>query len=119
MLFDLDGEVAAELNVYADPADTHAEAIIKVVQAHVAQASTILRLVRHRDTVADLAAAMASRTTIDLAVGIIMEQNPCLQQEVVEILKAVSSHRNSKLRGLATELVNTVGRGLATAHFDA
>jgi putative methionine-R-sulfoxide reductase with GAF domain len=121
--FELKGEAAAGLNVYADRAHTYDAATIEVVQRHVAAVSTTLRLAvrlaRHHDTEADLKAAMASRTTIDLAVGIIMAQNRCTQDKAFEILRAASSHRNIKLRELAADLVATVSRAPATTHFDA
>jgi GAF domain-containing protein len=120
--FELGDEASAGLNVYADRPGKFDEATVEVVQRHVAAVSTTLRLAvrlaRHRDTEADLQAAMASRTSIDLAVGIVMGQNRCTQDEAVRILMAASSHRNVKLRDLAAELVATVGRGPATTHFD-
>ncbi len=121
--FELEGEAQAALNIYANQSRTYDEAAIEAVVHQVGLASSALRLaVRlagHRDTEADLHAAMASRTTIDLAVGIVMAQNRCPQGEAVEILKAASSHRNVKLRELAAELVATVSKGPATTHFDA
>ncbi|MCM3689114.1 GAF and ANTAR domain-containing protein [Kocuria rosea] len=121
--FDLGGEAEAGLDVYADTADTYDAATIKVVQAQVASASTVLRLAvrlaRHRDTAADLKAAMESRTTIDLAVGIVMGQNRCTQERAFEILRAASSHRNIKLRDLAADLVAQVGKGPTSTHFKA
>lgn len=121
--FELAGEAAAGLDVYADRPGAFDEAVLEVVQGQVAAASTTLRLAvrmaRHRDTETDLKTAMASRTTIDLAVGIIMGQNRCSQEKAVEILRAASNHRNVKLRDLAAELVATVGRGPASTHFDA
>ncbi|MEX5258426.1 GAF and ANTAR domain-containing protein [Kocuria arenosa] len=120
--FHLAGEAEAGLNVYADRPDKYDAATIEVIERQVAEASTILRmavrLAGHRDTEADLQAAMASRTTIDLAVGIIMGQNRCTQEKAFEILRAASSHRNVKLRELAADLVAQVGRGPATTHFD-
>jgi hypothetical protein len=47
---------------------------------------------------------MQSRTVINLAYGVIMAQNRCSQAEAMEILTKVSSHRNRKLRDVATEL---------------
>jgi GAF domain-containing protein len=120
---ELGGEAAAALDLYADRPQAFDQAVLEVVQAQVAAASAALRLAvrmeNHRDAEADLKAAMASRTTIDLAVGIVMGQNRCSQQEAFEILKAASSHRNLKLRELAADLVATVGKGPATTHFDA
>ncbi|GAA1763517.1 GAF and ANTAR domain-containing protein [Kocuria aegyptia] len=119
---DLGGEARAGLNVYADVPDAFDQAVLEVVERQVAEASAVLRLAvrlaRHRDVEADLRTAMESRTTIDLAVGIIMGQNRCSQEKAFEILRAASSHRNVKLRDLAAELVGTVGRGPATTHFD-
>ncbi|MEX5296230.1 GAF and ANTAR domain-containing protein [Kocuria sp. CPCC 205268] len=120
---DLAGEAAAALDVYADRPHKFDPATIEVIRREVASASSALRLAvrmeKHRDAEADLKAAMASRTTIDLAVGIVMGQNRCTQEEAFGILRAASSHRNVKLRDVAAELVATVGRGPATTHFDA
>ncbi|WIG16003.1 GAF and ANTAR domain-containing protein [Kocuria rosea] len=121
--FDLGGEASAGLNVYADVPDAFDQAVRQVVEHQVAEVSTILRLAvrlaRHRDAEADLRSAMESRTTIDLAVGIVMAQNRCNQERAFEILRAASSNRNVKLRDLAAELVVTVGKGPATTHFEA
>jgi GAF domain-containing protein len=120
---ELGGEAAAGLDVYADTPNAYDQAILEVIRRQVVEASTILRLAvrlaRHRDTEADLQAAMASRTTIDLAVGIVMGQNRCTQEKAFEILRAASSHRNIKLRDVAADLVATVGKGPASTHFDA
>jgi GAF domain-containing protein len=120
---ELGGEAAAGLDVYADTPNAYDQAILEVIRRQVVEASTILRLAvrlaRHRDTEADLQAAMASRTTIDLAVGIVMGQNRCTQEKAFEILRAASSHRNNNLRDVAADLVATVGKGPASTHFDA
>jgi GAF domain-containing protein len=119
---ELGGEATAALDVYADHPEAFDEATIAVIQREVAAASAALRLAvrmeNHRDTAANLSAAMASRTTIDLAVGIIMGQNRCTQEKAFEILRAASNHRNIKLRDLAAELVAQVGQGPTTTHFE-
>lgn len=121
--FELAGEARAALNIYADQRHAYDQAAIEDVRREVALASSALRLAvrlaTHRETEGDLVAALESRTTIDLAAGIVMAQNRCTQQEAVEILKTVSNHRNVKLRELAAELVATVGRGSASTHFQA
>ena len=120
--FELAGEADAALDVYADRPGAFDRATVEVVQRQVQSASATLRLAvrlsRYRDTATDLAAAMASRTTIDLAVGIVMAQNRCTQERAFEILRAASSHRNVKLRQVAADLVATVSRGPATTHFE-
>jgi GAF domain-containing protein len=55
-----------------------------------------------------LEAAMASRTVIDQALGIIMGQNRCTADEAFDILRAASSHRNVKLRDVAHDIVTRV-----------
>ncbi|MHC5560657.1 ANTAR domain-containing protein [Kocuria sp. U4B] len=120
--FELAGEARAALNIYSDQPRAYDQAAIEAARREVALASSALRLaVRlagHRDTEADLVAALESRTSIDLAVGIVMGQNRCTQREAVEILKAASNHRNVKLRDLAEELVAQVGKGPTETHFE-
>lgn len=120
---ELGGEATAGFNVYAGRPHKYDRATVEVTQRQVASVSTTLRLAvrlaQHRDTETDLHAALESRTTIDLAVGIIMGQNRCTQEHAFEILRTASSNRNVKLRELAAELVDTVGKGPATTHFDS
>ncbi|MGN7199494.1 GAF and ANTAR domain-containing protein [Arthrobacter sp. SAFR-044] len=119
----LEGEASAALNLYA--AQTHAfsdEAIHKA-QGHAAQASKALRvavrlaqLTEDRD---NLAAALESRTTIDLATGIIMAQNQCNQDTAIRVLRSASNTRNRKLREVAALLVASVGKDPnVITHFD-
>ncbi|MHA7210473.1 ANTAR domain-containing protein [Arthrobacter sp. MDT1-65] len=64
--------------------------------------------------------AMESRTTIDLAVGVIMGQNRCSQDEAIKILRAASSGRNVKLRDLASNVLVSLGQtGPVRTHFDS
>ncbi|MFD1212105.1 GAF and ANTAR domain-containing protein [Arthrobacter sp. GCM10027362] len=118
---ELQGEARAGLNIYSDQPNKYDDADIERIQREVLIASKALqlavRLARHRDTEADLEAAMRSRTIIDLAVGIIMDQNRCSQEEAFNILTAASNHRNIKLRDLAAELVASVGQAPASTHF--
>jgi AmiR/NasT family two-component response regulator len=58
----------------------------------------------------NLKAALESRTTIDLAVGIIMGQNRCSQEAAFKILKNASRTRNVKLRDVAATIVAAVNR---------
>ena len=77
-----------------------------------------LRIAEHSETAEDRRLAMESRTTIDLAVGIIMGQNRCTQEEAVAILKKASNNRNVKLRELAEQVIGTVGQSAASTSFD-
>lgn len=119
---DLGDEAAAALNIYADHPEAFEGSTLGVVQQHAVNLSASLRLAvrlaRHRDIENDLKAALASRTDIDLAAGIIMGQQRCSQDQAVEILRGESNRRNVKMRELATELVRKVGRGPASTHFE-
>jgi GAF domain-containing protein len=55
-----------------------------------------------------LEAALASRTIIDQALGIIMGQNRCTADDAFEILRAASSHRNTKLRDIAHDIITRI-----------
>jgi putative methionine-R-sulfoxide reductase with GAF domain len=120
--FELEGEASAGLDVYSDEPNKYDHAAIRNVQRHVLMASKALRLAvrfaQHQDTEAHLESAMQSRTTIDLAVGIIMAQNSCSQDQAFNILKSASNNRNVKLRDLAAQVIATVHQGPTQTHFD-
>lgn len=120
--FELAGEAKAALNTYASTPYAFDERVRDFIQSEVRLSSTTLRLAvrmaAQHQTETDMTAAMESRTTIDLAVGIVMGQNRCSQDEAFRILAAASSNRNIKLRDLAAELVATVGRGPVTTRVD-
>lgn len=76
-----------------------------------------LRISAARQEAEDLKQAMTSRTVINLAVGVIMGQQRCSQDEAFAILARAASNRNRKLRVVAQELVMQVtGKGVST-HF--
>ena len=54
---------------------------------------------------------------LDLAIGIIIAQNRCTQDEAAAILKRASNTRNVKLRHLAQEIVVHASGGTPTTHF--
>ncbi|HEX4102764.1 MAG TPA: ANTAR domain-containing protein [Pseudonocardiaceae bacterium] len=64
-----------------------------------------MQLTQHLET------AMASRSVIDQAIGIIMGQNRCPATDGFEILRAASNHRNIKLRDVANEIVTRISGG--------
>lgn len=61
---------------------------------------------------------MESRTTIDLACGVIMAQNRCSQEEAMALLAKASSHRNQKLRELAADILGRVSAEAVSTHFE-
>jgi GAF domain-containing protein len=119
----LDGLAAAGLNLYAEQPDVFDEAIIAAAVDLAREASKSLRMavrVAHlADTGEQLKAAMNSRTTIDVAAGIIMGQNRCSHDAAMTILKAASSGRNKKLTDVAAAVVSSIGQQPPQTHFDA
>ena len=120
--FDLDVDAQAGLNVYSATPHDFDPGTIDSIALEVEQASNALRLavrIAHdRESHRDLRAALEHRTVIDLAVGIIMGQDRCSQDDAVTLLKTASNHRNMKLRDLAAELVDSVGAGPVRTFFD-
>lgn len=77
-----------------------------------------LRIASAAEAAKDRQHAMESRTAIDVAVGIIMAQQHCTQQEAFDMLSQVSSLRNIKVRDLARDLVESVGKTPPKTTFD-
>lgn len=120
--FQLQGETKAALLLYSERPRRFEGRILETAQDFVRQTSLALRLAvrfaHYRETAANLRATLESRTVIDMAVGIIMSQNRCSQQEAFELLKAASSTRNSKLHKVAASIVNALGQGPVETHYD-
>ncbi|AUI51814.1 GAF and ANTAR domain-containing protein [Arthrobacter crystallopoietes] len=121
--FDLDGEGEAALNLYAGTADAFSVDTIDRIAEYVRTASKALnlsvRMAHLSDARDNLKAAMESRTTIDLAMGVIMGQNHCSQDAAFKILRNASSARNVKLREIAASIVATLNQGgKAETRFD-
>lgn len=70
-----------------------------------------------RSLATDLRSALDSRTSINVACGVIMAQNRCSYQEAFSILAKASSHRNIKLRKVAEELLERLPEGAPHSHF--
>lgn len=120
--FDLRDEALAALSIYSSEPGDFAPGEIQLAVHAVHEASRALLLAVRTDarqeTEKNLRAVLASRTPIDLAVGVIMGQNRCTQDEAMAILKAASSHRNVKLRDLAIDVLTGIGDVPPISHFD-
>lgn len=77
-----------------------------------------LRIPELKDTVENLHAALASRTVIDTAVGVVMAQNHCGHDAAFAILVRAASTRNVKLRDVAAAVVSSVSQEQLTVYFD-
>lgn len=120
--FQLEPGDGAALNLYSSEPGKFTPDIIEKAQEYARQASHALalavRLAGHREAEANAIEAMKSRTTIDLAVGIIMGQNHCSQDEAFRILRSASSSRNIKVREIAAGLVASTSSEMTATHFD-
>lgn len=119
----VEGETRAALNLYSTQPNRFSGDDISRVEYFAWHASKSLRLALRiaqlTDSRDDMAAAMRSRTVIDLAAGAIMAQNRCSQDAALRIMTAASNHRNMKLRDLAASIVDDLGRASVKTHFDA
>jgi hypothetical protein len=120
--FDLRGGEQAALNLYADRPGAFDAAAVHAVRSFTNRTSVALRLAvrmgKKTDLEANLRATLDTRTTIDLAVGIIMAQNRCSQDAAVRIIHDASSARNLKMRDVAARIVAQVGQRAPDTHFD-
>jgi hypothetical protein len=66
---------------------------------------TALRLFQQTKLASDLQEALASRSTIDQALGVLMAQNRCTRDAAFAILRRASQHRNLKLREVAAAVI--------------
>jgi GAF domain-containing protein len=114
---------AAAMNFYtAEPGAFYEEDAI-TAHRYVDVASNVLeialRIAAHAENAENRRLAMESRTAIDLAMGIIMGQNRCSQDEAARILKSASNHRNVKLRDLAEEVITSATGQAPATSFDS
>ena len=66
----------------------------------------------------DLQSALESRTSIDIACGVIMAQNRCSYTDAITIIATASSHRNVKLRTVAEGILANLPGGTPRTHFE-
>jgi GAF domain-containing protein len=120
--FLLEGETRAALNLYSHRPGRFDRRATELARDFVHQTSLALQLAvrfaHSSDTAANLKATLETRTVIDVAVGIIMAQNRCSQDEAFEMLKSASSARNIKLHVVAAGVVESLGQGRTRTHFE-
>jgi hypothetical protein len=107
--------LAAERNVFTPEVMSQALGFRDLASRSLRLASQVRRASEFTD---QLRAALSSRTTIDIACGVIMGQNRCSYDEAFGILAKASSHRNMKLRQVAESMLESYG-GAPETHFEA
>ncbi|ROS30801.1 GAF and ANTAR domain-containing protein [Cellulomonas sp. PhB150] len=104
--------VSVAVNLYSEDPEGSIEASTErgtMYAGEVARAVQLsLRVAREAETSQDLRAALASRSVIDQAVGVIMAQNRCSSDDAFAMLRSASQHRNVKLRDVATSIIENL-----------
>ena len=118
----LDDGAQSALAFFAATTAAFPQAVVASALGFADLASRSLRLVTElreaRTAVADLRSALESRTSIDIACGVIMAQNRCSYREAFGIISMASSHRNIKLRKVAEDILDKLPDGAPHTHFD-
>ena len=78
----------------------------------------VLELQSASTRASDLQSALESRTSIDIACGVIMAQNRCSYNDAIAIISKASSHRNIKLRKVAEGILANLPGGAPQTHFE-
>lgn len=108
----VDGQTVGALNLYSAQRAAFEGAERRHAEAFANQCSAALAVVlRHHDQAQvqqQLGAAMASRSTIDQAIGILMGQQRCTARQAFDLLRQASQHRNRKLRDVAADIITNV-----------
>jgi len=106
------GTTIGALNVYCTQPEAFDERSRQSLSVFAAQAAGALAMVlrhsRQDQITSQLEQALASRTVIDQAMGIIMAQQRCTADEAFGLLRAHSQNTNRKLRDVAAEVIERV-----------
>jgi hypothetical protein len=117
----LDPGGSAALTLMTEKSNTFTPAVLADVMSYSrVAASSYLMAAEVREALAaagHLRTAMQSRTSIDVACGVIMGQNRCSYEEAFKILATASSHRNIKVRVLAESLLEDLPGGIPSTNF--
>jgi hypothetical protein len=118
----LDEGATAALAFFAPTAQAFPLPVIAGAHGFADLAARGLRLVLELQSTStrasDLQSALESRTSIDIACGVIMAQNRCSYDEAIAIIAKASSHRNLKLRKVAEGILEKLPGGAPRTHFE-
>ena len=105
----VEGGERVALNLYSPALDAFSGEPLRRAELFTQEVArtlpTALRLAEHVRLTTHLQEALASRSTIDQALGVLMAQNRCTRDEAFGILRRASQHRNLKLREIAATVI--------------
>jgi GAF domain-containing protein len=108
-----DGDTRGAMNLYASIPGAFTDAVRQRASVLATQATVALTIVtrqaKQTQLTAQLRDALASRTVIDQALGILMYQQRCNADLAFDLLRSASQHQNRKLRDIAVEIVRDAG----------
>ena len=109
----VDGQTTGAMNLYGyDRPHAFSASEKQSALTFAAQASTALtlalRFARQSEVTEQLEAALASRSVIDQAIGVLMAQQRCDAGTAFTLLRKHSQNNNRKLRDVAAELITRV-----------
>ena len=97
------------LNLYSPEPDAFAGEPVRRARMFAEELArtlpTALRITEQTQLATQLQEALASRSTIDQALGVLMAQNRCTRDVAFGILRRASQHRNLKLREVAAAVI--------------
>ena len=109
----LQTELLGALNCYSRRpssfGDDSAQAAVEVAGYVAVAVVNAMGYIQAADLAHHMQEAMASRSVIEQAKGIIMAQNRCDAEAAFDVLRRASQGRNVKIRDLAADLVERVG----------
>jgi hypothetical protein len=115
------GKTPAALAFFTQDAKAFPLQVISEARAFAGLAAKSLQMAidlhTARSMASDLRSALDSRTSINVACGVIMAQNRCSYHEAFSILAKASSHRNIKVRRIAEDILERLPEGPPRAHF--
>ncbi len=119
----VNGDTRGALNLYASAARAFGASEQqrgRLFADHASASLTVLTRQSQQVQLTDqLRDALAARSVIDQALGILMGQYRCDHDSAFAILRTSSQHQNRKLHDIATEIVRTVtGNDPATTPFN-
>lgn len=107
------GQVAGVLNLYASRPhgfDAQARRMIALTGEHIGTLlDAVVRASEQTRLTEQLRQALASRSAIDQALGIVMARRRCDRATAFSVLRTASQQRNVRLAELAAQIVSTVG----------
>ncbi|MFI6044664.1 GAF and ANTAR domain-containing protein [Nocardia sp. NPDC051321] len=118
----VDGAAVGALSLYSTQPNGFTDRIRRAADLTAEHLGVLLAVAtdtaRQAELTEQLRATLASRSTIDQALGILMAERRCDRDAAFEVLRRRSQQRNVRVADLAVEMIRTVtGRAPAAPHF--